>query len=221
MKRSAINQYIQEAIRFFRENHFHLPEWVLWSPGQWETKDSDYDEVRLNQLGWDVTDFGKGNFLREGLTLVTIRNGNVLRDKKSYCEKIMMVRQGQVTPIHYHWKKMEDIINRGGGVLCMKLWKASETDGLSTDDYQVSMDGVRVTGKAGEVVRLLPGRSICFEPYLYHTFWAEGGDCLVGEVSTVNDDVNDNRFYEELGRFSSIEEDEPAKFVLCNEYLKH
>ena len=220
MKRSEINQFIDEAILYFEESHFYLPEWIRWSPEDWASKDSAYDEIRLNQLGWDVTDFGKGRFLQEGLTLVTIRNGNVHRDKKSYCEKIMLVREGQVTPIHYHWKKMEDIINRGRAELCMRLWRASETDGLSTEDCYVSIDGIRTMVPAGETLRLLPGQSICFEPYLYHTFWAEKGHCLVGEVSTVNDDVNDNRFYEELGRFASIEEDEPARFVLCNEYLR-
>ena len=49
-------------------------------------------------------------------------------------------------------------------------------------------------------------------------FWAENGDCMVGEVSTVNDDANDNRFYEETGRFPEIIEDEPVRYVLCTEY---
>lgn len=219
MKRSEINQYIEKAIQFFQVNRFYLPEWINWTPDIWATRDMVCDEIRQNQLGWDVTDFGKGDFLREGLILVTIRNGNVSRDKKNYCEKIMMLLQGQTTPIHFHWIKMEDIINRGGAVLCMRLWRTSETEDLSLDDCEVSIDGVRQNIKAGDVLRLFPGQSICIEPYLYHTFWAEEGDCLVGEISTVNDDVNDNRFYEELGRFSSIEEDVPSMFVLCNEYL--
>lgn len=63
-----------------------------------------------------------------------------------------------------------------------------------------------------------PGQSITFEPYMYHTFWAEGGDCLAGEVSTVNDDTADNRFHEPLGRYPQIEEDEAAEYLLCNEY---
>ena len=35
-----------------------------------------------------------------------------------------------------------------------------------------------------------------------------------------NDDENDNRFYEPIGRFPTIEEDEPAYRLLCNEYPK-
>jgi D-lyxose ketol-isomerase len=53
---------------------------------------------------------------------------------------------------------------------------------------------------------------------MYHQFWSENGASMIGEVSTVNDDVNDNRFLEPLGRFSAIEEDEPARYLLCNEY---
>jgi D-lyxose ketol-isomerase len=34
----------------------------------------------------------------------------------------------------------------------------------------------------------------------------------------VNDDNADNRFYEEQARFTDIEEDEPAEYLLCNEY---
>ena len=41
---------------------------------------------------------------------------------------------------------------------------------------------------------------------------------LLGEVSQCNDDNTDNRFYEQLGRFPAIEEDEPPYRLLCNEY---
>lgn len=218
MKRSEINRYIKEAIAFFSDNKFYLPEWCNWNPTDWTSKGDEYDEIRNNQLGWDVTDFSKGKFEKEGLTLVTVRNGNVKRDNKTYCEKIMMVRVGQVTPIHFHWKKMEDIINRGGGVLCMKLWQATKDEKLSSESFEIQVDGVRTKINPGEVIRFKPGQSISFPPYIYHTFWAEENNCMVGEVSTVNDDVNDNRFLNELGRFSKIEEDEPAEFVLCNEY---
>ena len=218
MKRSEINNYIDEAISFFEKHSFFLPEWSHWSPEEWSQKGDECNEIRNNGLGWDITDFCKGDFLNEGLTLVTIRNGNVKLDKKTYCEKIMMVRANQVTPIHFHWKKMEDIINRGGGKLCMKLWKANENEEITQEPCKVQIDGVTTIIQAGNVLRLLPGQSICFEPYMYHTFWAEEAPCMVGEVSTVNDDVNDNRFLEALGRFSQIEEDVAPNYLLCNEY---
>jgi D-lyxose ketol-isomerase len=218
MKRSEINAIIKEARAFFASQNFNLPQWIDWSEEEWKTKGTECAEIKRNGLGWDVTDFATGNFNEIGLTAITVRNGNLKFDRKTYCEKLMMVRVNQVTPIHFHWKKMEDIINRAGGDLCMKLWKADEAEALTNEDVVVQIDGVTTTVKAGELLRLKPGASISFEPYVYHTFWAEGAPCMVGEVSTVNDDENDNRFLEPLGRFSEIVEDEPKYRLLCNEY---
>ena len=218
MKRSEINRYINEAKSFFAEHQFHLTVWVDWSPAEWATKGSECDEIRRNGLGWDVTDFASGEFDKVGLTLVTIRNGNVKYDKKTYCEKIMFVRENQITPTHFHWRKMEDIIHRGGGVFCVKLWKADENEQPTNEPCSVQVDGVTTVVPAGEVLRLYPGQSISFEPYMYHQFWSENGPSMIGEVSTVNDDANDNRFLEEQGRYPSIDEDEPAQYLLCNEY---
>ena len=82
------------------------------------------------------------------------------------------------------------------------------------------MDGVRHTVPAGARVTLSPGESITLPQGLYHAFWAESGDdaVLAGEVSSVNDDNEDNRFEEKLPRFPEIEEDEPPLHYLCNEY---
>ena len=220
MKRSEINRYINDAKNFFAEHQFHLPVWVDWSPAEWATKGEECEEIRRNQLGWDVTDFATGKFEEIGLTLVTIRNGNVKYDNKTYCEKIMFVRENQVTPTHFHWKKMEDIIHRGGGTFCVRLWKADENEQPTDEVCKVQIDGVTTTIPAGEVLRLQPGQSISFEPYMYHEFWSEGGHSMIGEVSTVNDDENDNRFLQSPGRYPSIEEDEPAEYLLCNEYGK-
>lgn len=220
MKRSEINRYINEAKNFFAEHQFHLPVWVDWSPAEWATKGDECEEIRRNQLGWDVTDFATGKFEEIGLTLVTIRNGNVKYDKKTYCEKIMFVRENQVTPTHFHWKKMEDIIHRGGGTFCVRLWKADENEQPTDAPCSVQIDGVTTVIPAGEALRLQPGQSISFEPYMYHEFWSEGGHSMIGEVSTVNDDENDNRFLQSPGRYPSIEEDEPAQYLLCNEYNK-
>ena len=220
MKRSEINRYINDAKNFFAEHQFHLPVWVDWSPAEWATKGEECEEIRRNQLGWDVTDFATGKFEEIGLTLITIRNGNVKYDNKTYCEKIMFVRENQVTPTHFHWKKMEDIIHRGGATFCVRLWKADENEQPTDAPCSVQIDGVTTVIPAGEVLRLKPGQSISFEPYMYHEFWSEGGHSMIGEVSTVNDDENDNRFLQSPGRYPSIEEDEPAEYLLCNEYCK-
>lgn len=219
MKRSEINAAIRAAEEFFTSKQFPLPEWAYLSPDEWQSKGKECTEIVRNSLGWDITDFGKGDFLKEGLTLFTVRNGNIKYDDKTYCEKIMMVREGQMTPLHFHWNKMEDIINRGGGTLCMRLFMANpETEEKLSEDVSIKIDGVESKVKAGEIVRLKPGQSITYYPYLYHEFWAENGTCMVGEVSKVNDDNSDNRFYDQTKRFSDIIDDEKPFRLLCNEY---
>lgn len=220
MKRSEINASIREAEAFFHSQKFSLPEWAYFLPDTWSSKDkNDCAEIGTNFLGWDITDFGKGDFKNEGLTLFTLRNGNMLLDDKTYCEKIMMVKVKQKTPLHFHWNKMEDIINRSGGILCMKLYMADlNTEDISSEDFYVKIDGIKTEVKAGATLRLRPGQSITIYPYLYHEFWAEEATCLVGEVSKVNDDNEDNRFHEQTERFSNITEDEKPYRLLCNEY---
>lgn len=222
MKRSEINRLIRAARAFFDAHRFALPPWAGWSPAEWRTKGPECDEIRRNLLGWDLTDFGSGDFERVGLLLFTIRNGNLKNPagRKPYAEKIMVVREGQVTPMHFHWQKMEDIINRGGGELVLRLYHADAADEKKLGDqpFSVSVDGIRRACRPGAEVRLRPGESITLEPHVYHTFWAEKAVTMVGEVSMVNDDAADNCFLEGCGRFPAIEEDEPARFCLCTEY---
>ena len=44
------------------------------------------------------------------------------------------------------------------------------------------------------------------------------GDVLIGEVSTVNNDLTDNVFAEPIGRFADIDEDEPPVHLLVADY---
>lgn len=224
MKRSEINAIIWHAIDFCREMKFALPPFVYWTPDEWAGKGAECAEIADNQLGWDITDFGSGDFYRVGLTLITLRNGSLsnAKYKKTYAEKIMIVRENQVTPMHYHYKKYEDIINRGGGNLAIRLYERAADDGLADTPVTVSVDGVTRSVPAGGILILRPGESICMHAGLYHSFWGEegAGNVLVGEVSRVNDDHTDNRFYEPVGRFPEIEEDESPIHLLSNEYPK-
>ncbi len=226
MKRSEINARLREGIEFCREQNFHLPAWAFWSPDDWKQAGPEADEIRSRLLGWDITDFGKGDYAACGLLLFTIRNGEATgepnRMVKDYCEKMLLMDEGQVTPTHFHWSKMEDIINRAGGVMVLELWNADpDTEEIDRENpVAVSIDGIEKTYQPGEKVRLQPGESITLPPYLYHTFYAEqgGGKVLGGEVSRVNDDARDNRFLEPLPRFPAIEEDEAPLHLLCTEY---
>lgn len=222
MKRSEINQAIRKMEALLKAHQFLLPDFCSWTPEDWADKGPEYDEIRDNMLGWDVTDYGMGDFHKLGLTLITIRNGNLANPKytKTYAEKIMLVEEGQISPMHFHWNKMEDIINRGGGNLIFKLYNATKEEGLDDTDVEICQDGRRYMVKAGTEIVLKPGQSLSLYPYYYHEFTVEpgSGDVLVGEVSMCNDDNTDNRFLEPLGRFPKIEEDEPPYRLLCNEY---
>lgn len=222
MKRSEINAIIRDALAFFEQCRFHLPPFAYWTPAEWADRGEEAREIVECQLGWDVTDLGQGDFERVGLVLFTLRNGqpeNLKRGQgKLYAEKIMISNVDQVTPMHFHWSKTEDIINRAGGSLAIQLYNSTPEGELADTPVTVSTDGVRRTVQAGDVVVLRPGESITLQPYCYHKFWAEEDRVLIGEVSAVNDDNADNRFYQTMGRFPEIEEDEPACYLMVNDY---
>ncbi len=223
MKRSEVNRYIEEAKVFLAEHRFYLPPFAYWTAADWKSRGPEAEEIRSRRLGWDLTTFGSPDFLRVGLLLFTLRNGRLddPANRKLYAEKIMVVREGQVTPWHFHRIKTEDIINRGAGRLVCELYNTSAEETFAETPVTVSCDGVQRTIPAGGQVILEPGHSITLVPRLYHTFWAQqgGGMALIGEVSSVNDDSTDNRFYEPLPRYPAIEEDEAPVHLLCNEYL--
>jgi D-lyxose ketol-isomerase len=223
MKRSEINRIMRSADEFIRSRGFYLPPFAYWTPATWQRKGPEVAEIVENNLGWDITDFGQGDFYRFGLFLFTLRNGNLKTsiDSKSYAEKLMIVEAGQVTPMHFHWSKAEDIINRGGGNLAIQLFNSTPDELLDAESsVHVTLDGVRQTLPPGAIIRLSPGESITLVRGLYHKFWGEEERILVGEVSSVNDDNVDNRFYEPIGRFPSIEEDEPPLYLLVGDYSR-
>lgn len=223
MKRSEINQLILRSIDFFNQMNFKLPPWAYWNPEDWKGKYNIGSEIVDNMLGWDLTDFGSDDFQSCGLILFTIRNGNIKKDRKPYAEKIMIVEELQETPMHFHWHKMEDIINRGGGNLVLELYKSTADGRLSGQSFSVKIDGVIQTVLPGGTIVLKPGESICLEQGIYHRFYGqpEKGKVLVGEVSAVNDDSTDNRFLNIVGRFPDILEDEKPAHLLASDYEKY
>lgn len=222
MKRSEINQILMNAKAFMADKHFILPPWANWDIADWKKNKSDAQEVIDNMLGWDITDFGSGDFYKRGLFLFTIRNGKFGVDKKTYAEKIMIVEENQETPMHFHWSKMEDIIDRGGGNLVIELFNSTSDNKFDTSTVKFKTDGITRSVEAGGKVVLTPGESICLEHGMYHRFYGEPGKgkVLVGEVSMVNDDTSDNCFYEPIGRFPVIEEDEQPMHLLVSDYQK-
>lgn len=223
MKRSEINRALKEMEAMIQKYCFALPPFCGFTPKEWEEKGHEYDEIRENRLGWDITDYGLGKFDQVGFSLITLRNGNLkMAEKytKTYAEKLLYIKEGQMAPMHFHWVKMEDIINRGGGNVLIRVYN-SMPDGAFADTYvTVHCDGREFTVAAGTQIKLHPGESISIYKGMYHDFELEPGTgpVLLGEVSMCNDDENDNRFYEPIGRFPEIEEDEEPYRLLCTEY---
>ncbi len=225
MNRSHINAIIRDGEIFALEHGFKLPPFAFWTPEDWASRGAECSEIVQNGLGWDVTDFGLNDYANKGVLLFTVRNGKLENLKtgsgKTYCEKILICKPNQLVLHHYHKSKTEDIINRGGGRLEIVLHWANKQSQFTDQPITVSCDGIERTVAAGGVVLLEPGESITLEPYMYHQFRAVGSAVLAGEVSTVNDDANDNFFLEPVGRFPEIVEDEAPYRLLMTEYGKH
>ena len=226
MKRSEINEIIRESDKFIRSFGYILPPFSYLSPDELTTYVADGGAgVYDNRLGWDITDYGQGNFKDLGLFLFTTRNGSDANVAKGmgmlYAEKIMISREKQLSPMHRHNKKTEDIINRGGGTLVLELFSALEDGSIDYEsDVHVYTDARKRVLKAGSHLALSPGECVTLEVNHWHAFWGEGGDVLIGEVSNVNDDLTDNIFREPIGRFSNIDENEDPLHLLVSDYDK-
>lgn len=158
---------------------------------------------------WDVTDFGLGDAARFGLVLVN------LADEPEYCEKLMYARRGMVTPAHCHRRKKEDIICRWGE-LSVQVWPGDPRDG--GDPFSVAVNGEPHTVAPGETIRLPAGWRVTLVPGVYHEFYPSASECIIGEVSTANNDLDDNFFSNpDVGRYPRMDEDEPALVRLLSD----
>lgn len=225
MKRSTVNEIIAAADDFIQSHGFRLPPFAYFSPDEMVSRKAEITTILDNRMGWDITDFGGGKFDELGLFLFTTRNGQLENLKRGlgvcYAEKIMISRHNQIAPCHRHLVKTEDIINRGGATLAIEMFE-SDVEGKIDRSAPVPVvcDGIARTLNGGDVLELAPGESVTLEPGNWHKFWGEGGDVLIGEVSTVNDDLTDNIFADPVGRFSEIEEDCEPTHLLVSDYEK-
>ncbi len=225
MKRSTVNQIIASADEYIRSHGFRLPPFAYFTPDEMVARKAELTNILNSRLGWDITDYGAGKFEQLGLFLFTTRNGQ-LSDLLAgrgmcYAEKIMISRQDQISPCHRHIVKTEDIINRGGAILAIEMFESDAQGKIDRSaPVPVVCDGIAHTFEPGHVLELAPGASVTLEPGNWHKFWGKGGDVLIGEVSTVNDDLTDNIFADPIGRFSEIEEDCEPTHLLVSDYEK-
>ena len=220
MKRSEINAAISEAKDMIDRYSWVLPKWGYWSKEEYNNNPNLKKYLKNHHMGWDVTDFGKGEFEKKGITLFCIRNGiQGNNDDKPYAEKLLFMREGQEIPFHSHKVKLEDIINRGGGELVIEFLEVDSNQIESNSKIDVLVDGEIVSIAPREPLILKRGQSVTVERNIYHKFYsAEGsGMVMAGEVSQVNDDNKDNYFLESVGRFAEIQEDEEILHPLWNE----
>lgn len=225
MRRSQINNLIDDALDFIHSQNFHLPTWAKWNAEKWATMGSEVDEIKKHGLGWMVTDFGSKEFDKTGLLLFVMRNGLLLNNRpqttKLYAEKMFVIQPEQVTPWHFHWMKTKDLINRGGGRLEIELaWVADDEKSFEDREVRVQVDGItRIIPSGGKLI-LEPGESVSLPPKLCHQFFGHKGDksVLAGEVSSLNDDTKDNCFLGKKVDRTPIIEDVEAKYSLTGEY---
>ncbi|MGH8022924.1 MAG: D-lyxose/D-mannose family sugar isomerase [Limisphaerales bacterium] len=186
MKRSQINQALREAMRCFQAARWALPP----------------------NPRWDVTDCGLGRFNEVGLVLLN------LAEQPEYCEKLMYSKRNQVTPMHTHRQKKEDIICRAGR-LAIELWAGHPERTPRDEAFQILRNGERAEARSGRPIILNAGERVTIVPGVYHAFWPESAEAVIGEVSTANDDARDNFFVDpNIGRFPDIDEDEPPLLKL-------
>lgn len=189
MKRSEINALVRNAAACFSKNGWALPP----------------------EPAWDVTDFGLGNWTAHGLVLINLAN------EPEYCEKLMYAQQGMVTPCHCHAKKKEDIICRAGR-LGLRAWPKRPDKVPVGAVFAMKINGKIKDVTAGELLCLEAGERITIGTGVFHEFWPLSAEAVLGEVSTVNDDDNDNHFTNaQIGRFPLIDEDEPAIVRLASD----
>src|SRR5690606_26707009 len=147
IRRSQINAIIGEADEFIRSFGYALPPFARLSPAQMKERRSELAGVVEARLGWDITDYGSGDFSRTGLFLFTARNGRAadLAGGRGmlYAEKIMISRRDQLAPMHRHDVKAEDIVNRGGGTLALELFMSAPDGSIDRQaDVTVATDGM-------------------------------------------------------------------------------
>ncbi|MDA5556977.1 D-lyxose/D-mannose family sugar isomerase [Shimia sp. MMG029] len=225
MKRSTINEIMAAADDMIRSYGFKLPPFAYWRPDEFVAHKEAAKALIDARCGWDITDYGAGNFEEMGLFLFTLRNGRLADLQRGggmcYAEKLLISRQDQLSPMHTHVIKAEDIINRGGATMVVELY-GSDDDGNFAEDRggMVMCDGIARPFAPGEKIKFAPGESLTLMPGDWHAFWGEGGDVLIGEVSTVNDDETDNVFRAPIGRFAEIDEDVDPMHLLVSDYTK-
>jgi len=224
MRRSFVDRRIEAMLELCDRCRFKLPPFALWGAAQFRAQPACAKRIRQAGLGWSVVEFKPGAFASDGLSIFTLRMGDwrglAAGAGRLYAEKAMMAEDGQRTPHHFHVVKTEDIVNRGGARFVVELFKVDSTGARLDERFQALKDVETLDLAPGARVSLEPGESLTLEPFVAHSFWAEGGSVLAGEISLANDDATDNHFLPPLGPAAPIEEDAPMRYVTVRDHAR-
>jgi D-lyxose ketol-isomerase len=224
MRRSFIDRRIDAMLELCDRHKFKLPPFALWGEAQYRERAASAKRIGQAGLGWNVVEFARGAFATRGLSIFTSRMGDwrglAAGSGRLYGEKAIMAEDGQRTPHHYHIVKTEDILNRGGARFIVELFKVDSAGARLDERFQALKDADLLDLAPGARVSLEPGESLTLEPFIAHSFWAEGGAVLAGEISLVNDDATDNYFLPPLTPFDPIEEDAPMRYVTVRDHAR-
>lgn len=231
LKRSFINEKFRQAIEAVKRSGYPVPEYMMWSPEDWATKSREYQEIVDCQMGWDITDFGSGDFGKDGLVTFNPLNGKYgdARYVRPYGERLCFSWPGSNGgPLHYHRGKMEDLQNWSEGSMYVRHWNVTPYGERDFDSMvMVRIDGRRYMVKPGEIIEVKHHQRICSMPFIAHEGVAVDDvpydpDALPGfcvELSSVVNDRVDNIYFEPWRKWDvDVIEDEPAQFCRVNEY---
>ena len=198
MKRSAINAIMRESEAFMRSFGFILPPFSRWSPDEMRARKGEIDGITGASLGWDITDFGLGDFEQTGLFLFHRAQRplcrSAARTRHALCRKGDDRPQGSGdanAPASSEGRRHHQSRRRHAGDRAVWRYRRPVRPVQGT---RVATDGIWRELAPGHKLRLSPGESVTLMPGDWHAFWGEGADVFVAEVSTVNDDNTDNIF---------------------------
>ena len=224
MRRSFIDRRIDAMLELCRRQRFALPPFAAWGKAHYRAHPAVAKRIAEAGLGWNVVEFRPGAYREQGLTIFTLRMGDwralASGAGRLYAEKAMMVEDGQRIPHHFHVVKTEDIVNRGGARFVIELFKVDSAGTRLDERFRVMRDAETLDLAPGAHVLLEPGESLTLDPFVAHSFWADGGAVMAGEVSLVNDDATDNYFLPPLAPFAATEEDAPMRYVTLEDCRK-
>ena len=220
MLRSKVNSHIKLSLNYLLKKNYNLPIWASWNFSKWKRNTKLAKKISTYQLSWDITDFGSDNFDKIGLTLFTLRNGTLSeKNNIQYAEKLMVLKPNQAIPYHYHKRKIEDIINRYGGELELGLYHTNNDKKII--NYEIDSKTKHI--KPFKKIKISEGQSIRLFPFCCHYFKSPLKNkklLIIGEVSSVNNDNNDNFFPSNAPRFNKIVEDEKIEIPLWKDLEK-